>query len=80
MEDIQAPVPNGNGERKYRTAIYALSVTLLTGIVLEGGLGIALLWHPPADWAVVNRLLEHWGQLNLMIAGGLLALSRPQGS
>lgn len=77
-----AVTPNGNGTARYRTAVLALSFALGVSILLEGGLGIALLYYPPPADAgpMVSRLVDNLSQLGVMLAGGLLALSRPQQS
>jgi hypothetical protein len=60
-----------------RLGITALAVALVVVVVLQGALAVALFTLQVSDWSLANKLLDHFAQLDVLIAGGLLALTRP---
>ena len=76
-EENSPPLPpiNGNGVRKRHDLVLGLS--LGSCVTFSSLLAAACLFHPPSDWNLVSKVIDHLDALSLLLAGGLLGLSKP---
>ena len=75
------PADPANGEgRQHRVAMAIIAACLGGCILISGALAGICIFKPPQDWALVSKLIDHINALTLLLAGGLLGLTKPQGS
>jgi hypothetical protein len=77
MPDPTPAPTNGNGTaaavaKRTQAGVWALALSLGACVLIQGALGALIIFHPPQDWNLMNKAFDHLGQLDILLAGGLL--------
>jgi len=78
---VSDPTPtNGSSPPLRSLQLIALIWAFAGCITIMGGVAGLCIFHPPSDWNLVNTVTTNLNSLALILAGGLLGITRPGGS